>query len=239
MLHDIKLNLEIVRSYSLLAGTPVFVDEPDPGVPSHMGIFDNRNYAFRNTEYYAVFQLQLMAALVKGRPDGSRGVSLATARAWYMEGYRYFEGTRSFFTASDILLPVGDAYRMLAMLGTWRLDNWVAQAPTTAPTAGRVGVLPTMRADGGVVAIVWHHNDDQYVRGVSQVEVELNGLPCMALLSVGEYPVDVWHSNSYAAWLELGSPQYPSASEIEAVRRRASLEVVREEALEVCPGSIR
>ena len=240
MLHDIKLNLEIVRSYSLLAGTPVFVDECDPGVPSHMGIFDNRNYAFRNTEYYAVFQLQLMAALVKGRPDGSRGVSLATAWAWYMEGDRYFEGTRSFFTASDILLPVANAYRMLAMLGTWRLDNWVAQAPTTAPTAGRVGVLPTMRADGGVVAIVWHHNDDQYVRGVSQVEVELNGLPCMGRPArLREYLVDARHSNSYAAWLELGSPQYPSASEIEAVRRRASLEVVREEALEVCPGSIR
>ena len=118
MLRDIKVNLDIVRSHPSLAETPVFADECDPGVPSHMGIFDNRNYGFRNTAYYAVFQLQLMTALVDGPPGGRRGVSLATAWAWYMEGDRYFEGTRSFFTASDIPLPVTNAYRMLSMLGT-------------------------------------------------------------------------------------------------------------------------
>jgi len=240
MLHDIKVNLDIVRSHSSLGGTPVFVDECDPGVPSHMGIFDNRNYAFRNTEYYAVFQLQLMAALVDGGLGGARGVSLATAWAWYMEGDRYFEGTRSFFTASDIPLPVTNAYRMLSMLGTRRLNNWVSQAPPGAPTAGRVGVLPTMRTDGGVVAIVWHHNDDQYVREVRHVEVELTGLPCAGrTVRLREYLVDAQHSNSHTAWLELGSPQCPTANEIETIRSRASLEMVQEETLDGCPSSLR
>jgi len=240
MLRDIKLNLDIVRSYPALARTPVFVDECDPGVPSHMGIFDNRNYAFRNTEYYAVFQLQLMAALLGGEPGGPRGVSLATAWAWYMEGDRYFEGTRSFFTASDIPMPVTNAYRMLAMLGAEMLDAQVEQAAGGAPIPGRVGVLPTLRADGGVVAIVWHHNDDQYAHGVSQVEVEFSGLRFMGhAVRLREYLVDAQHSNSHTAWLDLSSPQDPSASEIETIRSRASLEMVREETLDVCPGSLR
>ena len=240
MLRDIRLNLDIVRSHSSLAGTPVFVDECDPGVPSHMGIFDNRNYAFRNTEYYAVFQLQLMAALVQGSPGGHRGVSLATAWAWYMEGDRYFEGTRSFFTASDIPMPVTNAYRMLAMLGAEMFGARVEQATGGTPTPGEIGAIPTLRADGGVVAIVWHHNDDQYARGVSQVEVEFSGLPCMGrTVCLREYLIDAQHSNSHTAWTELSSPQYPSAGEIEMIRSRASLEMVREEMLDVCPDSLR
>jgi xylan 1,4-beta-xylosidase len=240
MLRDIQVNLDIVRSHPLLAHTPVFVDECDPGVPSHMGIFDNRNYAFRNTEYYAVFQLQLIAALVDGAPGGRQGVSLATAWAWYMEGDRYFEGTRSFFTASDIPLPVTNAYRMLAMLGADLVRAKVEQATAGAPTLGRVGALPTIRTDAGVVAIVWHHNDDQYVHGMSQVEVEVNGLPWVGRpIRWREYVIDALHSNSHTAWLELGSPQCPSASEIDTIRSRASLEMVRDETLDVCPASLR
>ena len=240
MLRDIKVNLDIVRSHASLAGTPVFVDECDPGVPSHMGVFDNKNYAFRNTEYYAVFQLQLMAALLEGEPEGQRGVSLATAWAWYMEGDRYFEGTRSFFTASDIPLPVTNAYRMLAMLGSEMLGTQVEQASGDAPSPGQVGALSTVRSDGAVVAIVWHHNDDQYVRGLGKVELEFSGLRCAGRsVRLREYLVDAQHSNSHTAWLELGSPQYPSASEIETVRNRASLDMVREETLDACPGTLR
>ena len=123
-------NLDVVRSYALLAELPVLVDECDPGVPAHMGVFDNRNYRFRNTEYYPVFQLQLMGALLSKQPGGRKGVSLATAWAWYMEGDRYFEGTRSFFTASDIPTPMANAYTMLAMLGDRRLGARVEHAGT-------------------------------------------------------------------------------------------------------------
>ena len=157
-----------------------------------------------------------------------------------MEGDRYFEGTRSFFTASDIPMPVTNAYRMLAMLGAEMLGTQVEQATGDAPSPWQVGALPTLRADGAVVAIVWHHNDDQYVRGVGKVEVEFSGLPCMGrTVCLREYLVDAQHSNSHTAWLELSSPQYPSASEIETIRNRASLEMVREETLDVCPGTLR
>jgi len=54
-----------------------------------------------------------------------------------------------------------------------------------------------------------------------------------------EYLVDEQHSNSHTAWLELGSSQYPSATEIETIRDRASLEMKRDETLDDCPGSLR
>ena len=72
------------------------------------------------------------------------------------------------------------------------------------------------------------------------MEVEFSGLRFMGhAVRLREYLVDGRHSNSHTAWLELGSPQYPSASEIETIRNRASLEMVREETLDVCPGSLR
>jgi len=157
-----------------------------------------------------------------------------------MEGDRYFEGTRGFFTASDIPMPVTNAYRMLAMLGAEMFGARVEQATGGTPTPGEIGAIPTLRADGSVVAIVWHHNDDQYARGASQVEVEFSGLPCMGrTVCLREYLIDAQHSNSHTAWTELSSPQYPSAGEIEMIRSRASLEMVREEMLDVCPDSLR
>ena len=238
MLGEILVNLDLVRSYSSLAEVPVFVDECDPGVPAHMGIFDNRNYQFRNTEYYPVFQLQMMGALLSGQPGGRKGLSLATAWAWYMEGDRYFEGTRAFFTASDIATPVVNAYRMLAMLGDRRLGARV-ELVDAKPTVGAVGALPSAHPDGGVAVVVWHHNDDQYARGMNEVELEVRDLPCAGRhVQVTQYLIDEHHSNSHTAWRALGAPQDPSPEDVEATRRRSSLEVVHDEKLESCPSSL-
>ena len=238
MLREIGANLDVVRSYPLLAEVPVFVDECDPGVPAHMGVFDNRNYQFRNTEYYSVFQLQLMGALLSEQPGGRKGVSLATAWAWYMEGDRYFEGTRSFFTASDITTPMTSAYRMLAMLGDRRLGARVEHAGTE-PCVGAVGALASAQPDGGFSAILWHHNDDQYARGTNEVELEVRDLPCAGRhVQVTQYLIDEQHSNSHSVWLALGAPQDPTPEDVEAIKRRSSLEVVHDQGLENCPGSL-
>jgi xylan 1,4-beta-xylosidase len=238
MLREIRANLDLVRSYPALADAPVLVDECDPGVPAHMGVFDNRNYQFRNTEYYPVFQLQLMGALLSDQTPGSKGVSLATAWAWYMEGDRYFEGTRSFFTASDIPTPMANAYRMLAMLGHRRLGARVEQTGTGAPE-GTVGALSSVNSEGGISAIVWHHNDDQYVRGTKPLELVARDLPCVGRpVQVTHYLLDAEHSNSHTAWLELGGSQHPTPEDVSSIKQRSSLDVVYDERLDPCPGSL-
>lgn len=238
MLGEIKANLDLVRSHPGLAEAPVLVDECDPGVPAHMGVFDNRNYNFRNTEYYPVFQLQLMTALLSGRLGGPNGVSLATAWAWYMEGDRYFEGTRSFFTASGIATPLANAYRMLAMLGDRRLNAFVEHTGTN-PSVGTVGALPSLNGDGGVALIVWHHSDDQYERGTNDVEMEVRDVPCAGgPVQITQYLIDENHSNSHTAWRALGAPQNPTPEDIEAIQRHSSLEVIHQEKVESCPSSL-
>src|SRR6185295_11983334 len=68
----------------------------------------------------AVFQCKLMKKLLDLDARGAR-VHQATTWSFYFEGERFFEGTRSLFTADGIEKPVLNAYRMLARLGGTRL----------------------------------------------------------------------------------------------------------------------
>ena len=237
MLGEIERSLAVIRGYAPYRETPVFVDECDPGVPAHMGVFDNDNYGFRNNEYYAVFTLQLMGALLAERGEAGRGVSRATAWAWYMEGDRYFEGTRSFFTASDVAVPVTNAYRMLSRLGSHKL---AAKVGCGKAGDGRVGGIASTSGDGSVTVIVWNHHDDQYQTG-SDVRVELdiaNLRLSGAEVRVREYVIDRDHSNSHTAWIELGASQNPSKEDIATVSARGALEMVADEKLGSCPSSL-
>ena len=101
---------------------PCIVDECDASVPAHWGVYDNANFAYRNTEYFAVFQCKLMKKLLDlDATRAARTSHQATTWSFYFEGERFFEGTRSLFTAQGIEKPVLNAYRMLSRLGDTRL----------------------------------------------------------------------------------------------------------------------
>lgn len=239
MLSEIDDNLAIIRTRDRFLDTRVFVDECDPGVPAHLGVFDNKNYNFRNTEYYAVFQLQLMGSLLRRSASSGPGVSLATAWAWYMEGDRYFEGTRSFFTASDVPAPVTNAYRMLSRLGKQQLSCEVSPDRHAGPSA--IGVLASANEDGSIAAIVWNHDDDQYNQSPpSRVTVDIDGSRLGGRpVTVREYLIDANHSNSYSIWRSLGAPQNPPDEAIANMRVGGGLQMVKEEKLAACPLSLR
>ena len=65
--------------------------------------------------------VQLMKKLLDLDSLGLARVHAATTWSWYFEGDRYFEGTRSLFTASNIATPLLNAYRMLEHLPDRRL----------------------------------------------------------------------------------------------------------------------
>jgi xylan 1,4-beta-xylosidase len=235
MLGEIAANLDVVRAHPSLAEIPVFVDECDPGVPAHSGVYDNPNYQFNNTEYYAVFMAQLMAALADLDRPGRRGVALTTAWTWYLEGDRWFEGTRSFFTAADVPTPVSNGYRMLGRLGGQRLAT---AGPD--PAAG-FRVLATRHHDGAVAILVTHHHDDQYRQGAAAVTVDVTSLPLAGRpVVVRHHRVDHTRSNSHAEWVRTGRPQDPTGAQIASIRARAGLERFEEDvAHSSCPERLR
>lgn len=217
MLAEITENLDIIRSFPRFAETPVLVDECDPGVPAHLGVYDNRNYGFRNTAYYPVFQLQLMRRLLDLDRPGRRGVAAAAAWAWYLEGDRYFEGTRSLFTASDVAVPVLTAYAMLGRLGERRVS--------VESDRSDVDGLASVSGQGRVAVIVWHHRDDQYATGTVDVDLSVRGLACAGKpVVVHHFRVDATHSNSHTAWVREGRPQDPTDEQRRRIRAAEGLQ---------------
>jgi xylan 1,4-beta-xylosidase len=245
MLAEIRGNLEAIARYPRLRDLPVLVDECDASVPAHWGIYDNANFGYRNTAYYPVFQVQLMKKLLDLDSLGLARVHTATTWSWYFEGDRYFEGTRSLFTASNIATPLLNAYRMLARLPDRRLrvDCDQGRGLTQLGDAAaqpEVGGLAATNGSDRLAVVVWHHCDDQYRQGMAQITVTVRHLPFAGRsIQLRHYRIDHAHSNSYNAWVAAGRPQDPSAGQLAAIRAHQGLALCApEQVMERAPDDI-
>lgn len=226
MLTEIRGNLTAIARHARFRDLPVLVDECDASVPAHWGIYDNANFGYRNTAYYPVFQIQLMKKLLDLDGLDVARVHAATTWSWYFEGDRYFEGTRSLFTAVDIATPLLNAYRMLARLPDQRLhvevDRGGARAePDGADERPEIDALAATDGRGRVAILVWHHCDDQYRQGEASVTVALRHLPQAGRpLRLRHYRIDHTRSNSHSAWVAAGRPQDPGPAQRATIRAR-------------------
>jgi xylan 1,4-beta-xylosidase len=232
MLREVRAALDAVGAHARFRDLPCIVDECDASVPAHWGVYDNSNFAYRNTEYFPVFQCKLMKKLLDLDSRGAARVHQATTWSFYFEGERFFEGTRSLFTAQGIQKPVLNAYRMLSRLGETRL----AVESTSAWPLGRlddgetgmpeeVDALATTGRDA-VSVLVWRHADDQYATDsrATAVTVRVDHLPFSGGARVSHWRIDGAHSNSHEIWRALGAPQDPSDSDLRAIQARQELE---------------
>jgi xylan 1,4-beta-xylosidase len=246
MLREVRHALRQVAARPGLAGIKCLADECDASVPAHHGRFDNSNFAYRNTEYFPVFQCSLMKKLLDLDEARTARLRAATAWAFYIEGERCFEGTRSLITYGGIEKPVLNAYRLLSRLGRLRLRAtssaaWPVRLIGEAQSVPEeVDVLAAKSEDGLVTALVWRHDDDQH-RGQQTerpVRVTIRGLGTEPVL-VRQWRIDSAHGNTYQAWQALGAPDYPSQAEIGQVADAGRLRQFEPERLELpCDGDV-
>ena len=232
MLREVRAALGAVAAHPRFRDLPCIVDECDASVPAHWGVYDNANFGYRNTEYFPVFQCKLMKKLLDLNQRSDAHVDQATTWSFYFEGERFFEGTRSLFTAQAIDKPVLNAYRMLSRLGdtrlavdagrAWsldRLDDGEAGMPEEIDALATVG-------HRGVSVLVWRHTDDQYARDARDADVtlRLERLPFSGGVRLHHWRIDARHSNSHTAWQAQGAPQDPSEAQLRAIKERQGLE---------------
>jgi xylan 1,4-beta-xylosidase len=95
--------------------------------------------------------------------------------------------------------------------------------------AADVGSVATL--DGNTLTVlVWHYHDDDLPGPDALVHVALRGLPRTFAkgATLTHYRVDKNHSNSYAAWLEMGSPIAPTNQQRAALLKAAELATLDE-----------
>jgi xylan 1,4-beta-xylosidase len=211
---------------------PIVIGESDPeGCAACQGPAN----AYRNGTMYSSYtaatfpRLQALAA--------RRNLNLEGVLTWAFEfeDQPYFAGFRQ-LTSAGIDLPVMNVFKMFSKMRGKNLssssDHQVALDKVMTDGVRDVADIgSTATLDGNTLAVmVWHYHDDDLPGPDANVHLNLRGLPKAFTkgATLTHYRVDKNHSNSYTAWLEMGSPIAPTNEQRAALLKAAELSTVNE-----------
>ena len=224
--------MRIVASYPEWKHTPIVLGESDPeGCAACKG----PENGYRNGPLYGVSEAE--ATMRTYELARKYGVTVEGAVTWAFEfeDQPYFAGFRELAT-NGIDKPVLNVFRMMGSLGEdWvktessgglSIEDIVQNGVTGAPDVNAVATVFEMAASGSHTRwsiLVWNYHDDDVAAPDAQIELKIDGLSGRAVDAV-EYRMDASHSNSYAAWLQMGSPEQPTPEQVKALKAAAKLE---------------
>jgi xylan 1,4-beta-xylosidase len=97
-------------------------------------------------------------------------------------------------------------------------------AASAGANAADINAL-AVRSERELSVLVWNYSADDVPGPASQIHVNVANLPAnlgRALLT--QYRIDQTHSNAYAAWQQLGSPQNPTPEQYATMRTAGELQ---------------
>jgi xylan 1,4-beta-xylosidase len=239
-LRTIDEAMKIVASFPELKRTPIIIGESDPeGCAACQG----PQLAYRNGTMYSSYTAASFAR--KHELADRHGVILEGALTWAFEfeDQPYFAGFRSLAT-NGIDKPVLNVFRMFAKMSGDRLEVDSGGA-VPLETILRRGVRETADVsalaslDGGrLCVLVWHYHDDDLSGPAADVTLSISNLPSGGGdVHMEHYRIDAEHSNAYAVWNRMGSPQDPTPRQYADLERAGQLtRLGPTEALEVNIG---
>ncbi len=222
----------IIASFPEFARLPIYIGESDPegcaGCPATLD--PQRDY--RRTSQFAAYT----AASFMRKQDllARTGGDLQGAVSWAFTfaDQPWFNGLRA-LTTNEVALPVFNTFELFARLADKRIavdapsmipvDAIIANSVRGEPDIGAVASID--EAKSRLTILVWNYHD---VAGGyddrREVQLTIRGLPDLAKLGrVVEYSIDERAGNSYAAWLEMGSPQPPSEDQVARLHAAAKM----------------
>jgi xylan 1,4-beta-xylosidase len=233
--------MKIIASDPRWRSTPIILGEFDPeGCAACTG----PQSAWRNGPLYGASVADAMMRL--NELAQRTGVKLEGAVTWAFEfeDQPAFAGYRELAT-NGIDKPVLNVFRMMDMLGggilvlgkpgaSWlavssdgarTLDEILASSVTTAPDINAVST----RRGSEVDILLWNYRDaDVEAAPATAVSLEIDGLKGKWVQS--EFLMDKDHSNSYQAWLKMGSPAQPDQAQLADLQKAGELQqVVRDQ----------
>ena len=230
MLRDIHTGMKTIAAFPSLKGVPVYINECDPAVGTIYGVLDNPNFVVTNNEYYPTFIASLVKRIMDLSDHYPNPIERITTWAFYFEGKRYFEGNRTLITNDDIEKPVLNIFRMFSQLGNSRVlltCNPDTESTVINKFTFNLDGIATLE-DNLLSLMIWYQADEWWQNGVCQIEININHLPFNGPGILKHYRIDNEHSNSYSAWIEQGRPQTPDIHQVEQIKSRQGLELVRE-----------
>jgi xylan 1,4-beta-xylosidase len=228
----IKEGFQIVESFPEWRETPIVLGESDPEGCAACSAKSNPQNSYRNGPLYAAYTAEVLDRiyeLSKGEHINFLG---AVTWAFEFENQPPFEGFRELAT-NGIDKPVMNAFRMFGLLGRERLKATSTGALTTEDVL-RDGVraqpdvnMIATRKEHEIDILIWNYHDDDLAVPPASINLEVDGFPTAATRGVLEhFRVDSQHSNSFAAWKEMGSPESLSAEQVEQLQGKGQLQLL-------------
>jgi xylan 1,4-beta-xylosidase len=228
----IEQGFKITASFPEWQNTPIILGESDPEGCAACSVKDNPQNSYRNGPLYGAYTIEVLNhVLALARSEHIYFLGSVTW-AFEFEDQPYFAGFRELAT-NGLDKPVMNAFRMLGLLGSERVKVTSSGAlPTQEVVHNGVQALPDVNAiaahkDREIEILIWNYHDDDVSVPAAPIDLVVSGLPAEAKRGLLEhFRVDSGHSNAFAAWKEMGSPQSPSASEYERLQASGQLQLL-------------
>jgi xylan 1,4-beta-xylosidase len=208
-----------------LKAKPIVIGESDPeGCAACQGA----SLAYRNGTMYSSYTAAVFAR--KHELAEKHGVNLEGALTWAFEfeDQPYFAGFRT-LASNGLDKPVLNVFRMFSQMKGRRIK---AESDHAVPLAAilKEGVRgePDVSAQASLdekalCVLVWHYHDDDLPGPAAEVAVVVNGLPSGGPMKLQHFRIDEDHSNAFAAWKKIGSPQQPTAEQYAQLEKAGRL----------------
>jgi xylan 1,4-beta-xylosidase len=229
-LRSIQQGFKIIAEFPEWRDTPVILGESDPEGCAACSAQQHPENSYRNGPLYAAYTAEVLQhTLALARREHTNLLGTVTW-AFEFEDQPYFAGFRE-LASNGLDKPVLNIFRMLGLLGDERLKVNAFQAlPTEMVVRDGVRERPDINAiatrkQREIDLLVWNYHDDDLPANPAQIEVDLHSLPRNTALA-DHFRVDSNHSNAFSAWKAMGSPQSPSADQLEALRAAGHLQLL-------------
>lgn len=120
-----------------------------------------------------------------------------------------FYGGYGLIAAGGIPKPAFDAFELLHQLGDERIAS------------SNPDVLVTRRKDGALAIALWNLVEPEATGPDKSFHLDLHGVASQA--TVGIARVDATHGDTFAAYVRMGKPKYPTQAQIKELRQVADL----------------
>jgi xylan 1,4-beta-xylosidase len=219
----------VIAKFPGFKSLPVVIGESDPeGCAACTGPQNGyRNGTMYSSYTSASFPRKLELA-------AKHGVNLEGALTWAFEfeDQPPFAGFRQLASAG-LDLPVLNVFRLFGKMRGQQLTV-MSSAGLDAETIRKSNVrnTPDVSAYASldknkVAVLVWHYHDDDVPAPDAAVNLRLTGLPFTdGKAKASHYRIDADHSNSYQAWLRMGSPFPLSREQYEQLEKAGRLAVL-------------
>jgi xylan 1,4-beta-xylosidase len=229
-LRDIDRGFEIVASFPELRKLPIIIGESDPEGCAACSVRYHPQNAYRNGTMYSSYTAATFARKYDLAARHRVNFEGAVTWAFEFEDQPYFDGFRDLAT-NGIAKPVLNVFRMFGRMLGERVQARSSHAASlddilNAGVRERndVGVLAS-RHERSAAVLIWNYHDDDLPAGPADVNLTVSGLGAARVL-VEHFRVDGEHSNSYALWQRIGSPQKPTAEQYRQLERAGHLQLV-------------